>query len=108
MSTNVVTVLAQLKVKPAHADRARQVLQAALAPTRQEPGCLAYDLHQSTTDQTEFMFYETWASQEALDAHATSTAEHRLTLRRELADVLEERTRLTYWRRVDSTGDQLG
>ena len=101
MSTNQVVVLAALKVKSGVEDHAREVLRRVLSATRQEVGCLTYDLHQSATDPTEFMFYEAWESQEALDAHATSTAEHRVTLRRELATLLDERTRLTYWRRVD-------
>ena len=101
MSTNQVVVLAALKVKSGMEDRARTVLRGVLLPTRQEQGCLTYDLHQSVTDPTEFMFYEAWESQEALDAHAASTAEHRVTLRRELATLLDERTRLTCWQRVD-------
>jgi quinol monooxygenase YgiN len=100
MSINQVVVLAALKVKSGMEDHAKTVLRRVLSPTRQEQGCLTYDLHQSATDATEFMLYEAWESQEALDAHAASTAEHRLTLRRELATLLDERTRLTFWRRV--------
>ena len=101
MPTNQVVVLAALKVKSGMEDRARKVLRSVLSATRHEQGCVTYDLHQSAADPTEFMFYEVWESQDALDAHAASTAEHRVTLRRELATLLDERTRLTYWRRVD-------
>ena len=44
-------------------------LHQLVEPTRKEPGCLAYNLHQSKADKTQFMFYEQWASKEALDAH---------------------------------------
>jgi quinol monooxygenase YgiN len=39
------------------------------APTRKEKGCICYNLHQSTDDETKFIFYEQWASQAALDEH---------------------------------------
>jgi quinol monooxygenase YgiN len=42
---------------------------ALVEPTRKEPGCLGYNLHQSKSDKTQFMFYEQWASKEALAAH---------------------------------------
>ena len=42
---------------------------ALVEPTRKESGCLCYNLHQSKSDKSQFMFYEQWASQEALDAH---------------------------------------
>jgi quinol monooxygenase YgiN len=38
-------------------------------PTRSEPGCIAYDLHRSDEKPGLFMFCETFASQDALDAH---------------------------------------
>ena len=30
---------------------------------------MCYNLHQSKADPTQFMFYEQWASKEAIDAH---------------------------------------
>ena len=40
-----------------------------VAPTRKEEGCLCYNLHVSTRNPADFMFYEQWASQESLAAH---------------------------------------
>lgn len=98
---NIVTVIANLKVKAGLEDEARQALLAAVAPTRAEPGCLAYDLHQSTTDPTEFLFYENWESEDALKAHATSTSEHRAVLREKLGGLVDGPGRLTVWKRVE-------
>ena len=50
-------------------DAVKAALLAMVEPTRKEAGCLCYNLHQSTKDKTEFMFYEQWANQEALKAH---------------------------------------
>jgi quinol monooxygenase YgiN len=49
-------------------DLARE-LQALVAPTRRETGCLAYELHRDPEDEKMFMFYEQFADQVALDAH---------------------------------------
>lgn len=101
MSQDVVTVVARIKVKAGLETQALQALQSVLAPTRAEPGCLNYDLHQSLSDPTEFLFHENWTNQAALDAHANSTAEHRLALRQQLGALIDGPPSLTTWRRVD-------
>jgi quinol monooxygenase YgiN len=100
MTHGIVTVIANIKVKPGFEEQARQMLLSAVGPTRAEPGCLTYDLHQSATDPTEFLFHENWASEEAFTAHAASTAEHRLALRQQLSEFVDGPTRLTFWRPV--------
>jgi len=98
--SDTVIVIATIKVKPGVEDRARQLLQSIVPPTRLEPGCLNYDLHQSATDPTEFLFHETWASDDALAAHSASTAPHRTALRQELGDLIGGPPSVTRWRRV--------
>lgn len=98
MADSIVTVIASIKVKSGTEARAAEVLAAAVPPTLQEPGCLVYDLHQSLTDPTEFMFYERWSSDEALAAHAASTAPHRLALRDSFGELLDGRPSVTRWR----------
>jgi quinol monooxygenase YgiN len=100
---NPVTVVAAIRVRPGLEDRARDTLQAAVAPTLEEPGCLAYELHQSVLDPTEFMFYERWTSDDALAAHASSSAPHRLHLREQLATFVDGRPSVTRWRAVDQS-----
>ena len=68
-----LTLIARLRGKPGQESRLLRELQSLVAPTRAEPGCIAYELHQSQTDPALFMFYEIWKSQADLDAHfATS------------------------------------
>jgi quinol monooxygenase YgiN len=100
-SPDPVTVVAAIRVRAGVEARARDALERAVAPTLQEPGCLAYELHQSTTDPAEFMFYERWSSEAALAAHASSTAPHRALLRQELGELADGRPIVTRWRRVD-------
>jgi quinol monooxygenase YgiN len=64
-----VVLTAMVKAKQGQEDAVREALLALVEPTRKEPGCLCYNLHQSKSDPTQFMFYEQWASKEALDSH---------------------------------------
>ena len=40
-----------------------------LGPTRNEPGCIRYDLHQDIENPHIFMFYEVWDSVDAWKKH---------------------------------------
>jgi quinol monooxygenase YgiN len=64
-----VILTAIVKAKPGQEDAVKEALLSLVEPTRKEAGCLCYNLHQSKGDPTQFMFYEQWASQEALSAH---------------------------------------
>lgn len=64
-----VILTAMVKAKPGQEEAVKEALMSMVEPTRKEPGCLCYNLHQSKADPTLFMFYEQWASQDALDAH---------------------------------------
>lgn len=62
-------VVAVLTAKPGSEDEVRQALASLVAPTREEPGCLAYSLYASASDPTVFVTVESWKSQADLDAH---------------------------------------
>lgn len=66
---DAVILTAMVKAKPGQEDAVKQALLSLVEPTRKEPGCLCYNLHQSKADPTQFMFYEQWASKEDLSAH---------------------------------------
>ena len=69
MAEKRVIVLARVKAQAGLEEKVKQELLALVAPSRSEEACISYDLHQSLDDKTLFMFYETWASREALDKH---------------------------------------
>jgi quinol monooxygenase YgiN len=64
-----LTVVARVRAKTGLETRLHEELQRLLAPTRAEPGCLRYDLHESTTERGWFLLYETWKSEADLQAH---------------------------------------
>ncbi len=66
---DAVTLIAEVQAKLGQAAAVKKALMALVAPTHQEKGCICYNLHQSTDDETKFIFYEQWASQAALDEH---------------------------------------
>lgn len=69
MATHQVTVVARFRTRPGMEDSARRELMSLVEPTRSEPGCINYDLHQSADDPAVFLFYENWVSRQALDEH---------------------------------------
>lgn len=64
-----VILTAMVKAKPDQVEAVKDALMSLVEPTRKEPGCLCYNLHQSKADPTQFMFYEQWANKDAFDAH---------------------------------------
>ena len=47
MAQEKVTVVATIKAKPGMEKTVRAAVEALVAPTRAEAGCINYDLHQS-------------------------------------------------------------
>ena len=67
-----LTVIAAFQARPGKEAALRAALTGLLAPTRQEAGCLNYDLHASPDDPAKFLFHENWRSKADLDAHLQS------------------------------------
>jgi quinol monooxygenase YgiN len=83
-----VILVAMVKAKPGQEDAVKETLESLVEPTRKESGCLCYNLHQAKDDKSQFMFYEQWASKEALDAH--SKTPHLKSLGEKLKDRVEK------------------
>lgn len=63
------TLVVHVQIKK---DKVKDFLTAAkpcLAATRKEKGCVAYELHQDSEDETKFMFFEKWKGVKDLQAH---------------------------------------
>ena len=71
-ASTLVTVIAEMKAKPGLEDQLREKLQAMVAATNQEDGCVQYDLHESRDQKGTFVFYENWTSPETLAVHGAS------------------------------------
>jgi len=64
-------IFVTIKVKPGFAEKFKEAsLGDAQGSVRDEPGCLRFDMHQSTTDPNTFHLYEVYENQDAhLNAH---------------------------------------
>ena len=72
MSKETIRVIALFKSKPEKVEALKIFLTKFIEPTRKERGCLKYELHQNTSDVTDFAFIEEWENNETLDQHLAS------------------------------------
>ena len=63
------TIIGTVTARPETREELAALLQAQVAPTRDEAGCINYDFHCDASDPCVFVFYENWTSRAALDAH---------------------------------------
>jgi len=84
----VITAIGIARAKPGQEKELGRRMAALVASTRTEPGCLAYDLFQSTDDPSVWMLLEQWRSQRDLDAHVGR--EHLQAFLRSKDEVLAE------------------
>jgi quinol monooxygenase YgiN len=93
-----VTVVATFQARSGKEAALREALIGLLEPTRKEPGCISYDMHSSPDDPAKFLFYETWQSKDALDAHMRTPHFQKLVPRVE--DLCVAFPQITLWEKV--------
>ena len=69
MNDEKIVLMARLNVKKDQVEALKQAALAIVAESRQESGCVNYDVHQLIDDETVFLWHETWANKAALDEH---------------------------------------
>lgn len=82
-----IVITAVLKPKEGLQGQLLSELKKVQAASREEAGCIKYDLHQSE-DQT-FVLYEVWKDEEALEHHIQSA--HYQEYRNNIADLVSTR-----------------
>ena len=65
-------VVARFIARPGSVEALKAILVSMIAPTREEDGCLMYELLQCQTDPTDFTFVEEWTDAAALARHAAA------------------------------------
>jgi quinol monooxygenase YgiN len=68
-SSAQVTLVPFFTIREGEVDAVRRAHLGMVEPTRMEPGCLDYDLYQSTDDPSVMFFYENWTDAEVLSRH---------------------------------------
>lgn len=64
-----LTIIAFIRALPGKSLDLGRELCALVAPTREEEGCLDYEVHQSGDDPDIWFLYENWRSEEDMEAH---------------------------------------
>lgn len=69
VTDTTLRVIARLRAQPGREADLKQVLVGLIEPTREESGCIGYELLGNLEDPREFTFVEQWEGESALEAH---------------------------------------
>ncbi|OME90806.1 MULTISPECIES: putative quinol monooxygenase [Paenibacillus] len=83
----VITICAILKAKQGHENQLRDELLKLIEPSRAEKGCIQYMLHRSLEEKGTFVFYESWADENAIITHVNT--EHYQTYRKNIETIID-------------------
>lgn len=98
MNAKSLTVVATMKARPGMETALRRELLALIPTTRQEPGCLNYDLHQAVDHPASFLFHENWTSKQHLDDHLARP--HLQAFLGKAGELLAEPPQITLWEKI--------
>ena len=68
-----VRIVARVTAKAGQVEPLRAALLAMLPPSRAEPGCLLYELHEDRATPGHFVFVERWADAAAFAFHCSTS-----------------------------------
>jgi quinol monooxygenase YgiN len=93
-----IHLIAHLVPRPGQEQALAEGMAAIVPQVVQEPGCLAYVMHESRDAPGTIVMIETWADQAAIDAHGKAPAITGLAAR--FDELLAEPVRLEFLRRI--------
>ena len=64
-----LTIVANIIAKTNHIELVKAELLKLIEVTRNEQGCINYDLHQDNENPAHFLFYENWQSRDLWQQH---------------------------------------
>ncbi|WHY73551.1 putative quinol monooxygenase [Fictibacillus enclensis] len=95
---SAIAVLATLKAKSGKEQQTQDVLLEVMKYSRNEEGCLHYNLHQAQADPQTFMLYELWSDQESIDRHMDTA--HYKAYRTNIEPLIHDR-QVHKWNQID-------
>jgi len=66
-----LNIVAIFTIKPEYHTEFQTEFKKIVEGSRQEDGCIQYDLNQDVKDPNTYVFIETWQSRQAIDIHNT-------------------------------------
>lgn len=94
---------ARLRAREGKAEELKEILRQTIKDCATHEGLLLYSVQQNAADPHEFLFYEHFASEEALRAHL-DTPEIAKALKAFTGVVDEESRSLETWKYIEATG----
>jgi quinol monooxygenase YgiN len=95
-----VTIIARIKAKPGSEQALEEAFRDMIKKVRAaEPGCQAYVLHKSPKDATQFVWYETYTDQAAVDVHMKT--DHMKAMGGRIKDLLEGAPQIEFLQELD-------
>ncbi len=97
----MIYVVATVTVKPGSLDALREAAMPCIEATREEPGCIFYDMNMSASNSKRVVFVERWKSREDLEKHFATP--HMGAWRKALTPLIEDRTiEIIYPERIET------
>ena len=100
-----VTVTARLKARDGMGERVQAECLALVGASRQDRGCISYDLHRSTDDPDVFLFFERWESREDVDRHLEMP--HSVLFDEKTEGLLDGPEEITFWEAVSANEEPI-
>ena len=72
MAEDSLRTVARIKATADNVSAVRELLSGLVEPTRNESGCITYQLLQNREDPTDFTFVEEWRDDSSFSAHLSS------------------------------------
>jgi quinol monooxygenase YgiN len=72
----MISFTVRMRFVPEDRERVLEALRQLAEASRREPGCVAYIPHEQTGDACQFMIYEQYRDDAALEAHRASPHFH--------------------------------
>lgn len=94
----MIKVIATLIAKNDKVDDTLAALSSLVGPTRNEEGCISYELFQSDDSPTEFVTIEEWRDQASIEAHMGS--DHIAAAMGAVSEILAANPKITSYTKV--------
>jgi quinol monooxygenase YgiN len=91
---------AHLESGPGREQELENALYGLVEPSREEKGCIAYELHRDPEHPGRFMFYEVFADRAAHENHLNSPHFQKFKVLQEKEPGLIRSVTVTTWRKV--------
>ena len=74
----MITIVVNIKVKENKKSDFLKTIRALIHDSREEEGCISYELYENKNDEFSFVLIEYWISQDSVDLH--NKTEHFITI----------------------------